>query len=120
MNDEVLTEYCGDCEAAYQRRTGRTAQGAGFDPISIFTLILTILSQMCPKPAADLKAAATERGLGTRVAVRSATRQALREQHPGVLLPYRRFNGDAIAESVLDVAAAKSEEKIQAAQNCCA
>lgn len=118
--NEILNEYVAACEDEYARKTGRRAQAVGFDPISIFTIILSIITQMCPKPPAQLAKEAKDGTLAARVAVQSATRQALREKHPGVFLPYRKFDGDAIAASVLAVAASAGEEKVAAAMACCA
>lgn len=116
--DQVLEEGGIEFDAAYEQKTGKSMKSVGIDPISIIIAIITFLSQMCPKPPAELKAEAGRRGPGTLLAARSATRQALREKHGP--FAYRRFDGDAMADAALDVIANKDEEKIRVVQNCCA
>lgn len=116
----VIQESADAFDAAYTRRTGKSAKSVGIDPISIITAIIAIITQMCPKPPAQLKADAESGSLEVVLAARSATRQALREQHPGVFLPYRRFNGDAIAASSLEVMVEAPVAKVEAVCACCA
>ena len=113
MNDTIMTECCAEFDANYQAESGRNAKQAGFDPIAIFTLITTLLAQMCPKPASELHAAAASGDGMTMMAINSATRQALREEHPGVLMPYVRYNGRAIANAYRKTVAAKDVETFQ-------
>lgn len=112
--DSLIQEFVTEADTHYLAATGKTMAGAGLDPVSVITAILAILAQMCPKPPAHLKAAAQARGRGTVFAVQTATRQALREQHPGIMLAYRKFDGDKIADAVLATIAAKDEHKLQA------
>lgn len=93
---------------------------AGFNPVDLFTAILALIGQICPTPSAnEFKSHAQRRSGQARLTVQSATRLALREKFPDVLLPYRRYDGDSIADAVLDVFAARSESDIAAVKSCC-
>lgn len=113
MNDTMMTECCAEFDANYQAETGKSAKQVGFDPLTIFTLIATILGQMCPKPASELRQAASDGSPMAMMAINSAVRQALREEHPGVFLPYVKFNGRAIGQAFRKTVAAKDEDTIQ-------
>jgi hypothetical protein len=113
MNDTMMTECCAEFDTNYQAECGRSAKQAGFDPIEIFKLITTLLAQMCPKSASDLHAAASAGDGMTMTAINSATRLALREEHPGVLMPYARYNGRAIANAYRKTVASKDVETFQ-------
>lgn len=119
-SDAVLAECVADCDTHYTATTGKSMTAAGLDPFSIITAIFAILAQLCPKPASELKAAAAAKSPSAVWAVTSATRQALREEHSRTFLPFVRFNGRAIADSVLTTIAAKDEAKIQVGLDCCA
>ena len=120
MSHDALISACvSDCDTSYRNATGRSMSDVGLDPFGIVTAILAIVAQMCPQQARDLRAAAQTRGAATVLAVQAATRQALREQHPGVLLPWARFNGAAIANAVIATVATRDEVQIQAGLECC-
>ncbi len=120
MNEnEVLQEFVAEVDSNYTASNGgKSMATVGLDPISIITAILAILAQLCPKPPAALKASATSRDLGTLLAARTATRQALAEEHPGVPFAFAKYNGKAIADAVLASVAAKDEAKIQVGLAC--
>jgi hypothetical protein len=113
-DDEMLAEFVQACDANYSRRTGHAGAAVGFDPISIFTLILSIIAQICPKPPAELKRLAGANGLAATLTAQSATRRALREKHPGEFAPYAKYDGKAIAAAFLETVADASPERIAA------
>lgn len=115
-NDADYNSFVSNCDTHYHTKTGKTFAQAGFDPTIIIT-IFTMLLQMCQKPAAALKQAASTRNIGTVISAQSCTRMALRESYPGIIFVYAKYNGNAIADSVLAAVAATDENKIQLAQN---
>lgn len=116
-NDTVIEEFVSECDDYYKTKTSKSMTQAGLSPISIITAILAIIVQMCPKSASELKAEATTGGARVAMLCASATRVALREQYPGQIFVYAKYNGDAIAESVRKTLAAKDEEQIQMGLN---
>ena len=112
MTSEIITTYCDDCDTNYKAATGNSMENVGLDPITIITAILAILAQICPKPAAALKEEATANSPGTKLGVRFATRLALREKKPG-FFSYAKYNGDAIADSIITATAAADSDKMQ-------
>jgi len=115
--DEMVVEFIQACDANYSKRTGMASAAVGFDPISIFTLILSIIAQICPKPPAELKRLAGANGLAAILTVQSATRKALREQHPGEFAPYAKYNGKSIAAAFMETVADATPERIAAVQS---
>ncbi len=116
LTDADYNAFVSDCDAHYHAKTGKTFAQAGFDPTIIITII-TMLLQMCPKPPAALKAAAASRDIGTVISAQACTRMALREAYPGVIFVYAKYNGNAVADSVLASVANADENKIQAVQS---
>lgn len=119
-SDDVFDSCVQDCCVAYTRKSGKSPQTVGFDPISIFTAILALIGQICPTPSAgELKSHAQRRSGQARLTVQSATRMALREKFPDVLLPYRRYDGDNLVDAVMETFASRSEADIAAVKSCC-
>lgn len=117
---DVIQEFVTACDQHVKAKTGKSMNELGVDPISLITAILAILAQMCPKPAAQLQQEAAANKPEAIQAITSATRMALREQHPGVFLVYARCHGKEIAESVRANLAKSTETKIQAGLAYCA
>jgi hypothetical protein len=113
-SEGLIHKTIPDFDKSYETKTGKSMAAAGINATSIFTAIMTIFAQMCATTPAAAKAAATAKTPETVASARSATRMALREQYPGRIFVYARYNGDAIAEAFLDTVAAKDEATIQA------
>ena len=116
MNDDIMNECRDLCAQAYLKRVGAQSLPAGFDPTIIVTII-TMLLELCKKPASELKAICPYPSWAHRVQVESVTRMALRRRHG--LFAYGKYRGDAIVDAIFEVGSTAPVEKIDAFCECC-
>jgi hypothetical protein len=116
MNDECMNECRDLCEQAYLRRAGLATAPAGFDP-TIIAEIITMLLELCKKPAAELKAAASNPSWAQLLQVETVTRMTLRRKHG--LFAFNRFQGNAIVQAIFEVGASAPLEKVEEFCRCC-